>query len=512
MSNATQTQANAASDNSTQPFEEVVGVPGPDLPVGERPEDEKYSLGGNVAYGFQHVLTMYAGLMAVPLIIGQAAGLSVTAIGVLLTATFFMSGVATLLQTLGVKYIGSQLPIVQGVSFASVATIVAIATGGGGGITTIFGATIIAALIGFAISPYFSKLIRFFPPVVTGSVITVIGFSLIPVAAAWSMGGFGAPDFGSMSNIAVAGLTLLIAVLLSKVGSGTISRLSFLLAIILGTGIAFALGKADFSEVGEAAIFGLPNLFYFGLPTFNIAAIISMTIVILVIMTETSADILAIGEIVGTKVDGRRLGDGLRADMASSAVSPFFGSFPQSAFAQNVGLVAVTGIKSRYAVAMGGLILIALSLFPVLGSIVAAIPPTVLGGAGIILFSTVAAAGIRTLGQVDFDKGMNLIIVAVSIGVGLIPVVSPDFYADFPEWFQTIFDSGISAAAIVAVLLNLLFNHMTWGTPENPSVFVAGTSRQISPEVLNVLHDGDYCKDGKMFDCDDNEVPVVEKS
>src|SRR5699024_6450516 len=164
----------------------------------QRPEDERYSIGNSIAYGFQHVLTMYAGLMAVPLIIGQATDLTTTEIGILLTATFFMSGAATLLQTLGVKYIGSQLPIVQGVSFASVATMVAIATAGGG-ITTIFGAVLVAAAIGFAISPFFSRLIRFFPPVVTGSVITTIGFSLVPVAVTWSMGGFGASDFGSVS-------------------------------------------------------------------------------------------------------------------------------------------------------------------------------------------------------------------------------------------------------------------------------------------------------------------------
>src|SRR5699024_3651541 len=181
------------------------------------------------------------------------------------------------------------------------------------------------------------------------------------------------------------------------------------------------------------------------------------------------------------------------------------------AFAQNVGLVAVTGIKSRYAVAAGGIILIILGSFPILGSIVASVPPAVLGGAGIILFSTVASSGIRTLGQVDFDTGMNLIIVAVAIGVGMIPVINPDFYSHFPGWFQVIFDSGISASAIAAVLLNLLFNHLTLGTPDNPSVFLAGTSRKVSHEVWEALRDGDYCRNGKIFDCDDHEVTVEEE-
>lgn len=474
-----------------------------------RPEDERYTLGTSFIYGLQHVLTMYAGLLAVPLIVGQAAGLSTADIGTLITATFFMAGLATLLQTLGVPFFGSRLPLVQGVSFASVSTMVVIATGGGG-IPAIFGAVIISSAIGLAIAPIFSRLIRFFPPVVTGSVITTIGITLVPVAANWAMGGDkGAADYGSVVNIGLAALTLAIALLLSKVGSGTISRLSFLLSIVFGTLVALAVGKTDFSALGDASAFSLPHPFALGVPTFNFAAIVSMIIVVLVILTETSADILAIGEIVGTDIDSKRVANGLRADMVSSLVSPVFGSFTQSAFAQNVGLVAVTGIKSRFAVAAGGLILVLLGLVPALGELIATVPPVVLGGAGLILFSTVAASGIRSLASVDYDNSMNLIIVAVSIGVGIIPMAAPSFYDHFPSWFQTIFHSGISASAVVAVSLNLLFNHLRWGTPQNPSVFAAGTNRQIKREVVDALEEGDYCENGRIHDADGNEIPVV---
>lgn len=473
-----------------------------------RPEDRQYPIGQSFLYGLQHVLTMYAGLLAVPLIIGQAAGLSTAETGTLITATFFMAGLATLLQTLGLPFFGSQLPLVQGVSFASVSTMVVIATGAGG-IPAIFGAVIASSLIGLIIAPLFSRLIRFFPPVVTGSVITTIGITLIPVAANWAMGGDkSAADYGSIANIGLAALTLVIALLLSKVGSGTISRLSFLLSIVVGTVVALVLGKTNFDGVGGASFFALPGFFSLGLPTFNIPAILSMIIVVLVILTETSADILAIGEIVDTDIDSKRVANGLRADMISSMVSPLFGSFTQSAFAQNVGLVAVTGIKSRFVVAAGGLILVALGLVPVLGAIVAAVPAVVLGGAGLILFGTVAASGIRSLASVDYDNSMNLIIVAVSVGVGVIPMAAPDFYSAFPNWFQTIFHSGISAAAIVAVLLNLLFNHLSWGTPQDPSVFAAGTDRQINKEVVDALKDGDYCENGKVLNSDGQEIPV----
>ncbi|NNC23476.1 purine permease [Salinisphaera sp. USBA-960] len=477
--------------------------------AGTRPEDRRLSPGLGIAYGLQHVLTMYAGLLAVPLIMAQAAGLSDASAAYLITATFFMAGLATLLQTLGAPYLGAQLPLVQGTSFAAVATMVAIA-GNAGGLQAVFGAVMVAALVGIGIAPIFSRVIRFFPPVVTGSVITIIGISLLPVATHWAMGGDeSAADYGSLHNIGLAAATLAIALFFSKVGSGAISRLSFLLAIIAGTGIATIFGLADFSSVTTSSVFSLPKPLHFGLPTFNIAAIISMVIVMLVILTETSADMIAVGEIIGTDISSRRVANGLRADMTASLVSPFFGSFPMSAFAQNIGLVAVTGIKSRYAVAIGGGLLVVMGLFPIIGNVITSLPLAVLGGAGLILFGTVAASGIRTLASVDYRDNMNLIIVAVSVGVGLIPIASPHFYDNFPDWFQTIFHSGISATALVALVLNLLFNHLRFGTPESPSVFAAGTDREIHQDVADALEEGDHCENGRIYDADGHEIPVT---
>ena len=480
------------------------------VPASElRPEDEKLGLGANLAYGLQHVLTMYGGIVAVPLIVAEAAGMSAADAGLLITACLFMGGVATLLQTLGIPFFGSRLPLVQGVSFAGVATMVSILQTGGG-LPGILGAVMASAVLGLLVAPVFSKVTRFFPPLVNGCVITVIGLSLIPVAAHWAMGGNArAADYGSMSNIALAGISLVIVLGLSKVGSAAISRLSILLSIVLGTVVAVFMGKADFSRVLEGAWFAIPTPMHFGMPTFNTAAILSMFIVILVILVETSADVLAVGDIVGTRVDSRRLGDGLRADMLSSVVAPFFGSFTQSAFAQNVGLVAVTGIKSRYVVAFSGLILIAFGLLPIMGRIVACVPPSVLGGAGLVLFGTVAASGIRTLAKVDYHNNMNLIIVAASIGMGVLPMVKPDFYHHFPDWFATMFHSGISSTAVTVLLLNLVFNHFKQGNPEEPSVFGAGSERVLSEAVLSALADGDRVVDGKLYDREGKEVATV---
>lgn len=445
-----------------------------------RPEDERLPLGKTFVYGLQHILTMYGGVIAPPLIVGGAAGLSATDMSLLVTAGLFVSGLATILQTIGIGPLGARLPIVQGLSFASVSTMTAIAQDGG--VRPIFGAIIVAGLIGLVLSSVFAKLVRYFPPVVTGTIITVIGLSLLPVTFNWAQGGNAkAADYGSMANIGLAGATVLIILVISRLFQGAISRLSILIGIVVGTVIAAFMGKLDFSKVGDGPIFSLPPIMHFGSPTFQIGAIISMTIVILVIMTETTADILAIGEIVGTPVDSKRVANGLRADMLSTAVAPAFSAFPCSAFAQNVGLVALTGIKSRYVVAMGGGILAFLGLLPVVGRVIAAIPYPVLGGAGLVLFGSVAASGIKTLSRVNFDGNLNMVIVAVSLGMGMIPVAAPDFWHAFPTAVGTVMHSGISAAAVAAVVLNFLFNEITAGNRPDVSVFAAAPDERGNP-------------------------------
>ncbi|MGX1933856.1 nucleobase:cation symporter-2 family protein [Microbacterium resistens] len=476
----------------------------------DRPEDARLGIGPSFAYGLQHVLTMYGGIIAPPLVVGQAGGLSQAEIGTLIACSLFIGGLATILQTIGVPFFGSKLPLVQGVSFSGVATMLAIQ--GDGGIQAVMGAVLVASAIGLLIAPAFALIIRFFPPVVTGTVITSIGLSLLPVAAGWAMGGNAeAPDYGSVANLGLAALTLLLVILLTKFGTPAIARLSILIALALGTLFATVIGVADFSTVGEGPVFALPTPFAFGLPTFDIAAIVSMLIVILVTFTETTADILAVGEVVGTKVDSKRIANGLRADMLSSAVSPVFNSFTQSAFAQNVGLVAITGVKSRFVVAAGGVILVVLGVLPVLGRVVAAIPTPVLGGVGIVLFGTVAASGIATLSKVDYKNNLNLITVAVSLGFGLLPLVQPSIYDGFPSWFTVIFHSAISSTTIMAILLNLVFNHLVRrsNTKGDRSVFVAAASRSVPEELLDALEDGDSVVDGKIIDAEGQEVPIV---
>jgi xanthine permease len=483
-----------------------------------RPEDARLPVGSSFAYGLQHVLTMYGGIIAVPLIIGKAAELDGNGISVLIASCLFMGGLATILQSVGVPFFGSQLPLVQGVSFSGVATMTAILAGGDG-LPAVFGAVLVASVIGLIVAPAFALIVKFFPPVVTGTVITTIGLSLMPVAAGWAMGGDAeAVDYGSVRNILIAVATLAVVLILSRIPVAMISRLSILLAIVIGTIGCLIFGWADFSHVLDRGVFAFPEPFAFGMPTFSAAAIVSMFIVIIVTFTETTADIIAVGEVVRTKVDSKRIASGLRADMLSSAVSPIFNSFTQSAFAQNVGLVAITGVKSRFVVTAGGAILVVLGLLPVMGGVVAAVPTPVLGGAGIVLFGTVAASGIRTLSKVEYEGNLNMIIVAVSMAFGIIPIVEPDFYSSFPSWVGVILQSGISSATIMAVLLNLVFNHIGVKDKDRTdrSVFVAGTGRVIRKEELQrlidheaILTEGDTVKDGKIVDGNGEEIPVV---
>ncbi|HEV3476817.1 MAG TPA: nucleobase:cation symporter-2 family protein [Rubrobacteraceae bacterium] len=421
------------------------------------PVDEVLPTGRLAVFGFQHVLAMYAGAVAVPLILANAIGLSEEQLVYLINADLFTCGVATLIQTVGLWKVGFRLPIIQGVTFAAVTPMILI--GQAAGLTAIYGSVIVAGIITFLLSPYFSRLLRFFPPVVTGSIITIIGVSLLPVAVTWAGGGDpSAEDFGRPPNIALAFAVLIIILIIYRTFGGFIGRIAVLLGLIIGTIIATIFGVTDFGGVGEAAAFGITTPFFFGLPTFQLAAILSMILVMLVTMVETTGNAVAVGEIVDRPIREDTLSAGLRADGLSTALGGVLNAFPYTAYAQNVGLVRLTGVRSRWVVAAAGVFLILLGLFPKLAAVVAAIPLPVLGGAGFALFGTVAATGIRTLARVDFERNANVIIVAISLALGLIPVAAQDFYAGFPPGVQIVLNSGITAGSIAAIALNIVFN------------------------------------------------------
>ncbi|MCH4178629.1 MAG: purine permease [Megasphaera sp.] len=430
------------------------------------PVDEMLAPSKLIAYGLQHVLAMYAGAVAVPIIIAQAMGMTAPQLIQLINADLFTCGIATLIQTLGFWKVGARIPMIQGVTFASVTPMIMIGTQNG--ITAIYGSIIVAGLITFLIAPYFSRLIRLFPPVVTGSIITIIGITLLPVSVCWIGGGNpAAPDFASPIHLLLAVVTLTIVIIVYRYCSGFLSNIAVLIGLILGTLFAMLLGQVDFAEVGNASWVGIVTPFMFGMPVFDAGSIISMVIVMMVVMVETTGDCMAIGEIVGRPIGKGNLARCLRADGLSTIIGGLFNSFPYTAFAQNVGLVAVTRVKSRFVVATSGVILICLGLLPKMAAVVASIPNSVLGGAGLAMFGMIIASGIRSLSKVRFEGNYNLMLVAISIGMSMITLTMPNFFQNFPPTAKIVLNSGITLGSITAVVLNMVFNG--FGTDQDTS-------------------------------------------
>nr|WP_017976738.1 nucleobase:cation symporter-2 family protein [Actinopolyspora halophila] len=423
--------------------------------------DEVLPPGKLFAYGVQHIAAMYAGVVAPPLIIGQALGLSPLNMTLLIGASLLTAGLATLLQSIGVWRIGARMPFVNGVTFASVAPILAIVTQHDKqqALSIVYGSVLVAGILAFLAAPYFSRIVRFFPPLVNGTVITLIGLSLFPVAADWIAGQDPeAANYSSPLRIGLGAGTFLLVLVLNRVLRGFLNRIAILIGLVVGTFVAWPLGMVDTSTFERAPVFDVPMPFEMASPAFSLTATISICIVMLVAMMESTADMIALGEIVDRPAGEKTIAAGLRADGAGSALSAVFGGFTCSAFAQNVGLVALTRVKSRFVVAAAGGVLILMGLFPVVGGVVSLVPKPVLGGAALVLFGSVAASGVRTLGKANLGDPLNALVVAGAFGVGMIPIISPDFYEHFPAALRTVLDSGISTGCLIAVSLNLLFN------------------------------------------------------
>jgi uric acid transporter len=481
------------------------------------PVNERIATGKLAALGLQHVLVMYAGAVAVPLIVGRALKLSPDQVAMLISADLFCCGIVTLIQSLGAtQWFGIKLPVMMGVTFASVAPMVAMANSNPGvaGAGLIFGSIIGAGVISILIAPLISRMLRYFPPVVTGTIIAVIGISLMRIGINWIFGNpFGptAPsivnpdhakwlsDVGSMANaavtpaagasapaasvvpaipkglslvgsvpnpkyaqpvhIAIASLVLVSILLIAKYAKGFVSNISVLLGIIIGGIVATAMGLMTFEKVGKAGWFDLVLPFEIAAPVFDPILILTMTLVMIVVMIESTGMFLALSDMTGRKIDQKALSAGLRTDGLGTLIGGIFNTFPYTSFSQNVGLVGVTGVKSRFVCVAGGIILIVLGLIPKMAAMVESLPTFVLGGAGLVMFGMVAATGIRILGGVDYKNNRNnLFIVAVSIGIGMIPLSAPNFKQWMPHSIHPLIESGILLASISAVALNMFFN------------------------------------------------------
>jgi xanthine permease len=352
-----------------------------------------------------------------------------------------------------------------------------IAIGGQYGISAIYGSILISGIFVVAISKYFGKLVRFFPPVVTGSVVTIIGITLIPVAMNNMAGGQGSPDFGSLPNIALAFGTLLFIIVLFRFFKGFIRAIAILLGLAAGTIVAYFMGMVNFSAVGEASWFHMPAPFYFGLPTFEVTAILTMILVAMVSLVESTGVYFALGDICDEKLEEKDLSNGYRAEGLAIIFGAVFNAFPYTTYSQNVGLLQLSGVKTKNVIYTAGAFLVLLGLVPKIGALTTIIPTPVLGGAMVAMFGMVVAYGIKMLSKVEFSSQENLLIIACSVGMGLGVTAVPELFAQMPSSIRILTDNGIVAGSMTAIILNLVFNVFKGNKQVQPASF---TEQKVS--------------------------------
>ncbi|NAS17195.1 purine permease [Clostridium butyricum] len=414
--------------------------------------NDKPKLTMQILLGLQHIFAAFGGIIVVPLVIGSALGFDAATSTALMSATILAAGIATFIQSKGIGPIGSKTACIMGTDFTFATP--AIAVGSVAGLPGIIGATILGALVEVILSFFIKPIMKFFPPLVTGTVICLIGLTLLPVSIDWAAGGSGASDYGSMINIAIAAFVMIFTILLNHYGKGIISSASILIGMIVGYIICIPLGMIDFSTVKEASWISFPKIFQYGVD-FNFKYVIPFIPAYLVTTIETVGCLKAISQVSGIEDDPKRIGKGVLSDGVGSAIAGCLGTFPNTSFSQNVGIIPLTKVASRYVAIMAGILLVILGLLPKFAALINIMPQPVLGGVGIVMFGTVAAAGIQTLSSVKLTN-KNLLVIATSIGLGLGVTFRPEILSSLPEWMTMIFSSGISTGTIVALVLNII--------------------------------------------------------
>ncbi|MAK92548.1 MAG: xanthine permease XanP [Oleibacter sp.] len=412
----------------------------------------------------QHLLASFVGIITPTLIIGGVLGLG-SEIPYLISMALIVSGVGTFIQAKKIGPIGSGLVAIQGTSFAFLSSILAagfIAKGKGGGpdeiLSLIFGVCFLGAFIEIFLSQFLHKLKAFINPLVTGIVITAIGLSLIKVGITDLGGGFKAPDFGSLQNLALGGGVLVLIIILNQSKNVYVRSGAIFFGLVAGFVVAMTMGKVDFSGLAKMDWFALPIPFKYGF-SFDFAAFLPVALIYLITAIESSGDLTATSMVSKEPITGdvyrNRIKGGVFADGINSMIAAVFNTFPNTTFSQNNGVIQLTGIASRYVAFYMAAFLVILGLFPVIGGIFQQLPKPVLGGATLVMFGTVAAAGIRILSTVDLDR-RSMLIMAVAFGLGLGVAAQPDLLKEMPKTVQNIFGSAITVSGLAAIILNSL--------------------------------------------------------
>lgn len=410
------------------------------------------SIGKKFLFGLQHIFAAFSGIVVVPLVISGSLGFDSKMTTSLISASILAAGIATIIQARGIGRVGSRVACIMGTDFTFVSP--AISVGSTLGIPGIVGATILGSFFEIILSFFIKPLMKLFPPLVTGTVVCLIGLTLLPVSIDWAAGGSGALDYGSLLNVSIAMLVMIVTLILNRYGKGLVSSASILIGMLVGYLVCIPLGMVDFTPVAEASWFAMPNILEYGV-VFDWKAVLAFIPAYFVTTIETVGCLKAVGETSQIEMDDKKIESGILADGVGSIVGGLVGSFSNTSFSQNVGLISLTKVASKHVAVMAGILLVCLGLFPKLAGVINGIPQPVLGGVGLVMFGMVAAAGIKTLSRVELTD-RNLLIIATSMALGLGVTFRPDFIGQLPEALQMIFSSGISTGTIVALILNLL--------------------------------------------------------
>ena len=422
--------------------------------------DKKLPLNKSIPLGIQHVLAMFAGNITVPIIVAGVFGQTPEQKIFLIQMALFVAGVATIIQTVGYKEIGARLPIVQGTSFAFIPIMLPFKAAG-------LGAVFTAAFIGGIFQIFIGKVLKpirhLFPPLVTGIVVLMIGFSLLKVGFMYAGGGGwlmnNKPEiFANANHLTVAVSVFIVAIFFNLRGKGMASAASILIGIVAGFIVAAALGMVNYGKIASAAWFAFPMPLQYGID-FVPGAIILMLFMSVVTTIETIGDISAT-TMGGAKREAtdKEISGGIMADGVGTAFGAIFNAMPNTSYSQNAGLVAFTGVVSRHVGTIAGIVLVLMGLFPKLGGIIAAMPESVIGGAAIIMFGMIVAAGIKLISRAEMDQ-RNLLILALSLSFGIGMSLLPDFVKNIPDFgisLKLLLTTGLIPAGLLAFALNAI--------------------------------------------------------
>lgn len=409
-------------------------------------------MGVSVLLALQHILAAFAGIIAVPLVVCTALGFSIPQTSLVVSASIFVAGIATFIQSKGIGPVGARVPGMMGTDFTFVNPTIAV--GSQFGMAGIVAATLSASIVEIVLSRFIKPLMRFFPPLITGTVVALIGITLLPVSTDWAAGGVGSENYGSLQNLSIACGVMALTLAIAHFGRGILRAAAVFIGMVVGYLVCIPLGLVNLSAVGDAPWFALTNIFAYGFH-FNWASTLAFVPAYIVSTIGTVGIMMAIGQASGTTMSSKRVSGGVLADGVGSAIAGVFGAGPNTAFSQNVGLVTLTKVASRRVMIIAGLILVALGIFPKLSALIAVMPQPVLGGAGVIMFGLVAAQGIKTLATINLgDRELLIVSVAFALGIGV--TVRPDMLANLPSALQMILSSGISTGTLVALLLNII--------------------------------------------------------